>query len=122
LQILAPLPNEFVDLLVLTGEVSELVTELGCLASPLNLNFTCESLELDVSWSHLLLNGEKLQVELLLIGLLQEGNEELGSLEDLRAKDTVKEPLVVRLTLDELSWSESLHLLGRKWWNHSLRV
>ena len=59
LQILGSVCNELGNLVVLFGEVSHLVTELGGLATPFDLDLTGERSELiDVSGANFLLNRQ----------------------------------------------------------------
>ena len=59
LQIFTPGADELGDFVVLLGEGSHLVTELGCFASPLNFNLTRDRSELvDVAGANLFLNSQ----------------------------------------------------------------
>ena len=105
---LAPGPNGH-GVATIGGEVCHLVTELGRIAPALNLYLARDRAELiNVAWTNFLFNGEKLEIKLFLISLRQEGDEELASLEHLRAKHSVKEALIVLLALGKLAWERLL--------------
>ena len=83
LQILASACNISRDLAVLSLKGIELVAELLSFASSLNFDLTCESFELiNIARTNLLLDCQKLKVELVLIRFLQECNEECACFED----------------------------------------
>ena len=104
LQVLAPAPNVFGNLMVLLSERGHLIAKFGGLSPALDLDFASDRAELvNVARSDLLLDREQLKVELLLVGLLEERDEELACLEHLRSKHRVKEALIVLLALDELA-------------------
>lgn len=123
LEILASCANILTNLKVLLRIRAHLVTELRRFAPSLDLNLTRDCSELvDIPRPNLLLNRQQLQVELLLVGLLEEGDEELAGLEDLRAEHGVQEALVVLLALGELPWVLFLGLDGGQGRNNHLRV
>lgn len=73
LQVFALVGNVGVNAFVLFAERTKLVAELGCTPSSLYFNLTCDSLELiDILWTIGLLNCQKLYVERILVGFLQE--------------------------------------------------
>lgn len=73
LQVLAPAPNVLCNLVILLRESGHLITEFGGFSPALNLDFARDCAELvDVAGSDLFLNGQQLEVELLLVGFLQE--------------------------------------------------
>lgn len=109
LQIFAPPGDEAGNPIVLARESTHLVAELASCAPSLNFNFASERLELvDVAGADLVFNREQLKVELLLVCLLEEGDEELACLEHLRSQDCIQEALVIRLSLDELTCGQLL--------------
>lgn len=70
-----------------------------------------------------MLNSQQLQVELVLVCLLEEGNEESARLEDLRSENGVEESLIVVLALIELTRCKLLLSFRlRKGRDHHLRV
>ena len=84
LQLLASTTDELGDLEVLLREGTHLITELSRLASLLNFDLTCDRSEfVDVTRADFFLDSQKPQVELLLIGFLEEGDEEFARLEHL---------------------------------------
>ncbi len=84
LQVFAPLSNVFSYLEILLGEVCHIVAEFGSFAATFDLNFSSKSLELvDISRPDLFFNSEQLEVELLLVGLLEERHQKLACLEHL---------------------------------------
>ena len=111
------------NLVVLLGEASHLVAELGSLAPSFHLDLTCQSLELvDVSRTNFVLNREQLKVKLLLVRLLEEGDQELACFEYLGAQHSVQEALVVLLSLGKLTRRLPLILHGGKGRNDHLWV
>ena len=111
LSILAASGYVATDLVVLLLEGGHLVAELGGFPSTLDLDLSCDRLELvDVARTNLVFDAEQLEIELLLIVLLQEGHKELAGLEDLRAQNCIQEPLIVLLSLNELPWRLALGL------------
>ncbi len=75
LQVLAPSRNVFGNLEILLRKGLHVVTKLGGFTTALDLDFTSQCLELiNVSRPDLIFNGKQLKIELLLIGLLQEGH------------------------------------------------
>ena len=105
LQVFAPRANVFGYLVVLLRERAHLVAKLSCLSSAFNFDFACDCAELvNVARSNFFLNREQLQIELLLVGLLQEGHEELAGLKHLRAQHRIEEALIVLLPFDKLTW------------------
>ena len=123
LQVFAPRANVFGNLVVLLRERAHLVAKLSCLSSAFDFDFTSNRAELiNVARSNLLLNREQLQIELLLVGLLQESHEELAGLEHLRAQHRIKEALIVRLALGKLAWVLFLELCGGQGRDDYLRV
>lgn len=123
LQVLAPAPNVLGNLVVLLSERGHLIAKLGGLSPAFDLDFSGDRAELvDVARSDLFLDRQQLQVELLLVGLLEERDEELAGLEDLRAEHRVQEALIVLLALDELARVCLFGLGGGQGWNHDLRV
>ena len=104
LQVLAPAPDVLGNLVVLLRERGHLIAEFGGLSPAFDLDLTSDRAELiDVARSDLFLDRQQLEVELLLVGLLEERDEELACLEHLRSKHRVKEALIVLLALNELA-------------------
>ena len=69
------------DFEVLLCECAHLVAEFSSFATTFNFNFTCNCIELvNIPRPRFLFNRQQLQVKLLLIGFLEERNEELASL------------------------------------------
>ena len=96
LQVFASRANVFGNLVVLLRERAHLVAKLSCFSSAFDFDFASNCAELvDVARSNFLFDREQLQIELLLVGLLEERHEELASLEHLRAQHRVKEALIV---------------------------
>ena len=123
LQILAPNADILRNLEVLLREGVHLVTELGGCAPALDFNLTRNCPELVyIARSNLFLNSQELQVELLLVVLLEEGDEELACLEDLRSQHCVQKALIVLLALCELPWELFFNFCGRQRWNHDLWI
>jgi hypothetical protein len=61
----------FINLLVVTGKVSELVTEFRSFSPSFRLDFTCKCLEfVNVFWSNVFLNCKQLEIESFLVGFL----------------------------------------------------
>ena len=84
LQLFAARGDVLGNLEVLLREVAHLVAEFCGFTAFFNFNLTCQRAELvDISGSDLILNGQQLQVELLLISLLQECHQEFARLQHL---------------------------------------
>ena len=123
LQVFAPLSNVFSYLEILLGEIWHIVAEFGSFAATFDLDFSCECFELiNVSWSNFFFNSEQLKVELLLIGLLEEGHQKLACLEHLWSENGIQEALVVALSFDQLSGCLSFSFNRRQRWNDNLGV
>ena len=81
LKVFASTSNVLGNFEVLLREGAHLVAELGGFAPSLNFNLTRNCIELvNVPRPCFLFNRQQLQVELLLIGFLEERNEELACL------------------------------------------
>ena len=84
LQLLAARGDILGNLEVLLREVAHLVAEFCGFTAFFNFNLACQRAELvDIPGPDLILNGQQLQVELLLIGLLQECHQEFARLQHL---------------------------------------
>ena len=65
-------------LFIVAREISKLVTEFGSFGPGFSLDFACECFEfVNVFRANVFLNCEQLEIERLLVGFLEEGNEEL---------------------------------------------
>ena len=84
LQLLAARGDVLSNLEVLLREVAHLVAEFSGLTPFFNFNLAGQRAELvDIPGPDLILNGQQLQVELLLISLLQKGHQEFARLQHL---------------------------------------
>ena len=124
LQLFAPLCDVLSNLRILSLKLREVLAEFGSVASSLNLDLARDRLEfVDIARPNLVLNRQQLQVELVLVRLLQERHKEVAGFEDLGAKDGVEEPLIVVLTLDQLTACQLLlAFLRRERRNDNLRI
>lgn len=123
LHILAASSYVATDLVVLLLEGAHLIAELGRFPSALDLDLSSDCLELvNVARANLIFDAKQLEIKLLLICLLKEGHKELACLKDLRAQDCIQEPLIVLLSLYELSRRLTLHLDAGQGRDHNLGV
>lgn len=123
LQVLCLSRDEATDPSIMFGELVKLITELDGLLPLLNFDFSRERLEfVDVFGAQILFNSEELHIEVLLVGLFEEGHQELRGLQYVGLKADAQEPLIVDLSLHDLSAGEPLLLFSGQRRDDNLRV
>lgn len=111
------------NFLVLSSKRAKSGTKLFSFPSFFNFNFTRERPKfVYVPWPTFFLNRQQFQIELLLVCLLQKGDQKAGSFQNLRPEQCIEESLVVALSFDELAWCESLRFGIGEGWNDDLGV